>query len=30
VIRISPTPLYNTHSDVLRFARCTQEWRDVG
>ena len=28
VIRISPTPLYNTHADVLRFVRSVQEWRD--
>ncbi|MFT4178219.1 MAG: kynureninase [Thermomonas sp.] len=28
VIRISPAPLYNTHADVLRFARTVQEWRD--
>ncbi|MEO5963107.1 MAG: kynureninase [Thermomonas sp.] len=28
VIRISPTPLYNTHADVLRFARSVQDWRD--
>ena len=27
VIRISPAPLYNTHADVLRFARTTREWR---
>ncbi|RZA22030.1 MAG: kynureninase [Lysobacteraceae bacterium] len=27
VIRISPAPLYNTHADVLRFARSVQEWR---
>ena len=26
VIRISPAPLYNTHADVLRFARAVQEW----
>ncbi|GAB2519990.1 kynureninase [Lysobacter humi (ex Lee et al. 2017)] len=26
VIRISPTPLYNTHADVLRFARCVEAW----
>ncbi|MFC0679282.1 kynureninase [Lysobacter korlensis] len=29
VIRISPAPLYNTHADVLRFARTVAEWRDV-
>ena len=29
VIRISPVPLYNTHADVLRFARTVQEWRDA-
>lgn len=29
VIRISPAPLYNTHADVLRFARTTREWRDA-
>ena len=28
VIRISPVPLYNTHADVLRFARTVREWRD--
>jgi kynureninase len=29
VIRISPTPLYNTHADVLRFVDATvREWRD--
>ncbi len=28
VIRISPAPLYNTHADVLRFARMVREWRD--
>ena len=28
VIRVSPTPLYNTHADVLRFARSVQDWRD--
>ena len=28
VIRISPVPLYNTHTDVLRFARTVREWRD--
>jgi len=27
VIRISPAPLYNTHADVLRFARTVREWR---
>jgi kynureninase len=26
VIRISPAPLYNTHADVLRFARAVQAW----
>ncbi len=30
VIRISPVPLYNTHADVLRFARTAKEWRDAG
>ena len=29
VIRISPAPLYNTHADVLRFARKVESWRDV-
>ncbi|MFD0738083.1 kynureninase [Lysobacter koreensis] len=29
VIRISPAPLYNTHADVLRFARAVEAWRDV-
>ena len=29
VIRISPVPLYNTHADVLRFARSVREWRDA-
>ncbi|GAB3725981.1 kynureninase [Luteimonas pelagia] len=29
VIRISPAPLYNTHADVLRFARTVAEWRDA-
>jgi len=28
VIRISPAPLYNTHADVLRFARTVEAWRD--
>jgi len=28
VIRISPIPLYNTHADVLRFARSVESWRD--
>ena len=28
VIRISPIPLYNTHADVLRFARAVESWRD--
>ncbi|MCI4567092.1 kynureninase [Lysobacter sp. CFH 32150] len=27
VIRISPAPLYNTHTDVLRFARTVEAWR---
>ncbi|MEG3191171.1 kynureninase [Lysobacter sp. D1-1-M9] len=27
VIRISPTPLYNTHADVLRFARVVEQWQ---
>lgn len=27
VIRISPAPLYNTHDDVVRFVRTTQEWQ---
>ena len=30
VIRISPAPLYNTFSEVLRFARSVREWRDAG
>ncbi len=25
--RISPVPLYNTHADVLRFAREVECWR---
>lgn len=29
VIRISPAPLYNTHADVLRFARVVEAWQDV-
>jgi kynureninase len=29
VIRIAPVPLYNRFSDVLRFARTVQEWRDA-
>ena len=28
VIRISPAPLYNTHVDLLRFARAVEAWRD--
>jgi len=28
VIRISPAPLYNTHADVLRFAREVESWRN--
>ena len=28
VIRISPTPLYNTHADVLRFAHAVETWRN--
>ena len=28
VIRISPAPLYNTHADVLRFARGVRAWAD--
>ncbi|HEY0503688.1 MAG TPA: kynureninase [Lysobacter sp.] len=28
VIRISPTPMYNTHADVLRFVRAVEAWRD--
>ncbi|HZW18474.1 MAG TPA: kynureninase [Luteimonas sp.] len=27
VIRISPTPMYNTHADVLRFVRAVEAWR---
>ena len=27
VIRISPAPLYNTHADVLRFARAVERWQ---
>ena len=27
VIRISPAPLYNRHTDVLRFARAVEAWR---
>jgi kynureninase len=30
VIRISPAPSYNTHADVLRFARSVEAWRDTG
>ena len=30
VIRISPAPLYNTHADVLRFARAVEAWREAG
>ena len=29
VIRIAPAPFYNTHADVLRFARTVREWRDA-
>ncbi|MFC3549603.1 kynureninase [Lysobacter cavernae] len=29
VIRISPAPLYNTHADVLRFARAVETWRNA-
>lgn len=29
VIRISPAPLYNTHADVLRFARTVAAWRNA-
>jgi len=28
VIRISPAPLYNNHSDVLRFIRAVKTWQD--
>lgn len=28
VIRISPVPFYNTHADVLRFARAVETWRN--
>ncbi|HEY5850894.1 MAG TPA: kynureninase [Lysobacter sp.] len=28
VIRISPAPLYNRYSDVLRFVRTAEAWRD--
>lgn len=27
VIRISPVPLYNTHTDVMRFVRAVEAWR---
>jgi kynureninase len=27
VIRISPTPRYNTFTDVLRFVRAVESWR---
>ena len=27
VIRISPTPLYNRHADILRFVRAVNAWR---
>ena len=27
VIRISPVPLYNSHADVLRFARAVEAWK---
>jgi kynureninase len=30
VIRISPAPLYNTHSDILRFVRTVEAWRGSG
>ncbi|MEO8002561.1 MAG: kynureninase [Arenimonas sp.] len=29
VIRISPTPLYNNHSDVLRFIQAVKIWQDL-
>ncbi|MBF6025536.1 kynureninase [Lysobacter niastensis] len=29
VIRISPAPLYNTYSDVLRFVRTVEDWRNA-
>jgi len=29
VIRISPAPLYNTHTDVLRFVRAAQDWAEA-
>lgn len=29
VIRISPTPLYNTHHDILRFADAVDTWRQT-
>ncbi|PZO08974.1 MAG: kynureninase [Lysobacteraceae bacterium] len=30
VIRISPTPLYNSHSDIRRFADAVVRWREGG